>query len=177
MKFLLTALVVVVVAFIALRVLVALTSSTTAASGPRTDAVAGADSQGEASRSSGTAAQTENEGLGPCKNTPNCVSSTDTRDNFYVAPIPLSNANPLTLADIRSYLIKQPRVTIVTASDTYLHATVKTTLMGYVDDVEFYQTANEIQLRSASRIGHSDLGANRKRLDVFRAELVAPGQS
>ncbi|MGH9640530.1 MAG: DUF1499 domain-containing protein, partial [Bryobacteraceae bacterium] len=42
-------------------------------------------------------------------------------------------------------------------------------LMGYVDDVEFYCDGKAIQLRSSSRLGYSDLGANRKRVDSLRA--------
>jgi len=41
--------------------------------------------------------------------------------------------------------------------------------MGFVDDVEFFfpDTA-VIHMRSASRVGYSDFGANRKRLEKIR---------
>ena len=46
-------------------------------------------------------------------------------------------------------------------------------LMRYVDDVEFlYDSAsNQTHVRSASRLGYSDLGANRKRIEAIRAQL------
>ncbi len=47
----------------------------------------------------------------------------------------------------------------------------KSQLMGYVDDVEFYFDGKAIQVRSASRLGKSDLGVNRKRIEDIRAKL------
>ncbi|HEY9596037.1 MAG TPA: DUF1499 domain-containing protein, partial [Cyanophyceae cyanobacterium] len=46
--------------------------------------------------------------------------------------------------------------------------------MGFVDDVEFFldDNANVIQVRSASRLGESDLGVNRKRIETIRAEFL-----
>ncbi|MFK7778444.1 MAG: DUF1499 domain-containing protein, partial [Gimesia sp.] len=40
----------------------------------------------------------------------------------------------------------------------------------FVDDVEFLIDSgqNMIQVRSASRVGHSDFGANRKRIESIR---------
>lgn len=45
--------------------------------------------------------------------------------------------------------------------------------MGFVDDVEFYLDEKDslIQVRSASRLGESDLGANRKRIEAIRARF------
>ena len=45
--------------------------------------------------------------------------------------------------------------------------------MGFVDDVEFFldENANVIHVRSASRLGNSDLGTNRKRVEAIRAKL------
>ena len=47
--------------------------------------------------------------------------------------------------------------------------------MGFIDDVEFYFDSNAevIQVRSAARLGKSDLGVNRKRIDAIRAQLAA----
>ena len=51
----------------------------------------------------------------------------------------------------------------------YLYAEFATPLMGFVDDVEFYCDGKVIQVRSASRLGYSDLGVNRKRIEEIRA--------
>lgn len=57
----------------------------------------------------------------------------------------------------------------------YLYAQYTTPLMKYVDDVEFWfdPVKGAVQVRSASRIGQSDLGANRKRIEAVRAALAA----
>jgi uncharacterized protein (DUF1499 family) len=45
--------------------------------------------------------------------------------------------------------------------------------MGFVDDLEFYFPREEsvIHLRSAARLGESDLGVNRRRLEQIRLAL------
>ena len=46
--------------------------------------------------------------------------------------------------------------------------------MGYVDDVEFYLNADKgiIEVRSASRLGQSDLGVNRDRIETIRSKFA-----
>ena len=53
---------------------------------------------------------------------------------------------------------------------TYLHAEFTSRFMHYVDDVEFLydQAAGLVHVRSASRVGYSDLGVNRKRIESIR---------
>jgi uncharacterized protein (DUF1499 family) len=55
----------------------------------------------------------------------------------------------------------------VLSTGDYLAATFRTPLLGFIDDLEarLDREAGVIQLRSASRVGHSDLGANRKRIE------------
>jgi uncharacterized protein (DUF1499 family) len=67
---------------------------------------------------------------------------------------------------------KQPE--LVTEQDGYLHARYETPLMRYIDDVELRLDANHqvIHIRSASRVGQSDLGANRKRVARIRAAFA-----
>jgi len=67
------------------------------------------------------------------------------------------------------------RVAIVVEKPGYLHAEFTSRLMGYVDDVEFLldEKAALIQVRSASRLGSSDFGVNRKRVEAIRAALSA----
>ena len=63
---------------------------------------------------------------------------------------------------------------LITSAPDYLYAQYTTPLMKFVDDVEFWfdPNANVIQVRSASRLGESDLGANRKRIEAVRAALA-----
>jgi uncharacterized protein (DUF1499 family) len=64
------------------------------------------------------------------------------------------------------------RTTLVRETPDYLHVEFRT-LLGFVDDVEFYldESQNVIHLRSASRIGYWDLGVNRKRMESIRMGL------
>jgi uncharacterized protein (DUF1499 family) len=62
-------------------------------------------------------------------------------------------------------------------SDDYLHAVYTSFLMRYRDDVEFLllREENEIAVRSASRVGHGDMGVNRKRIEALREVLAGRG--
>ena len=62
------------------------------------------------------------------------------------------------------------RTKIVTMTDDYLHVEFRSLVFRFVDDVEFYfdDRGKTIHLRSASRVGHSDLGVNRKRVERIR---------
>lgn len=61
---------------------------------------------------------------------------------------------------------------IVVMTDNYLHATITSPLFGFVDDLEFTFSPDnsEIFYRSSSRVGHSDLGQNKKRIN----QLTSP---
>lgn len=62
---------------------------------------------------------------------------------------------------------------IVERTPTYLHATATSRLFGFVDDLELYADAadQQIQARSVSRLGDSDLGVNARRLEMLQAAL------
>jgi uncharacterized protein (DUF1499 family) len=107
--------------------------------------------------------------LAPCPDSPNCVCSCEIRDSHAVAPV------TGTLNDVRRALSGMPRVNIVSDADGYLHAEFTTRLMRYVDDVEFLEdsAAGVVHIRSASRVGHSDLGLNRKRVEAIRDAVNA----
>jgi uncharacterized protein (DUF1499 family) len=105
--------------------------------------------------------------LTACPDSPNCVSSFETDEEHGIPPL---TGN---LEQIGSILQGLDQANIVSASDNYLYAEFTSSLMGYVDDVEFmYNEATGVtHVRSASRLGHSDLGANRKRIEAIRAAL------
>ena len=67
-----------------------------------------------------------------------------------------------------------PRSRIVTVHSGYVHAEFRSLLLGFVDDVEFFIDESEklIHFRSASRVGQSDLGVNRQRMESFRKNFV-----
>ena len=98
--------------------------------------------------------------LGPCPDTPNCAVDT--------IPI-MATANDV-IETLASVVFSQPGTSIVSQQQRYLHATFTSKIMGYVDDVEFLVSDDEntVQVRSASRLGKSDLGANAKRIEHLR---------
>lgn len=67
-----------------------------------------------------------------------------------------------------------PRARIVHRLDDYLHVEFRTLLLRFVDDVEFAldRQTREIHFRSASRIGYSDMGTNRRRMERLSQELA-----
>ncbi|WP_193196150.1 DUF1499 domain-containing protein [Nostoc sp. MG11] len=110
--------------------------------------------------------------LAPCPNSPNCVSSQSSDATHQIAPLITSNPESA-IATLKGIIKSLPRTKIITESKDYLYAEFKSALMGFVDDVEFYldRKANVIQVRSASRLGQSDLGVNRQRIETIRAQL------
>lgn len=117
--------------------------------------------------------------LAPCPAAPNCVSSQAEDAAHRVAPLPLAGTPDDALKRLKQVLTALPRTAIVTASDGYLHAECKSRLIGFVDDVELLvdEQARVIHIRSASRVGYSDLGVNRQRVEQIRAALAETGKS
>lgn len=111
--------------------------------------------------------------LSPCPATPNCVVSQGADSAHTIAPIPYTKSRE----DARDLLIKVlgvvPRTEIVTQQEDYIRVQSTSRLMGFVDDTEFYFPKNEavIHIRAAARLGESDLGVNRRRLEQIRFAL------
>ena len=117
--------------------------------------------------------------LAPCPSSPNCVSSdTDPSDTGHAIP-PFSLATDAASAwqAAREAVAAMPRTKIQTESEGYLHAECTSRLMGYVDDLELHLRAADgvIAVRSASRVGHGDMGVNRARVEALRETLAAAG--
>jgi uncharacterized protein (DUF1499 family) len=109
-----------------------------------------------------------------CPDSPNCVSSQETDAEHKIAPLTYTGDPVKAMTDLKAVIASMPRTKIVTAEGNYLYAEFTSALMGYVDDVEFYLNADKgtIEVRSASRLGQSDLGANRDRVESIRAQFV-----
>jgi uncharacterized protein (DUF1499 family) len=115
--------------------------------------------------------------LSACPASPNCVSSQATDADHRVAPLSFHGEPGAAMATLARVVSAQPGATIVTQRDDYLYATFQTRVMGFVDDVEFVvaPARREIELRSASRLGYSDLGVNRKRVEALRTAFAEVG--
>ena len=92
-----------------------------------------------------------------------------------ITPLAVRGDGPTTIAQIKSIVEGMDGCALISNAPDYLYAQYTTPLMKYIDDVEFWFDPNNnvIQVRSASRLGKSDLGMNRKRIEVVRAALAA----
>ncbi|MEH2087492.1 DUF1499 domain-containing protein [Nostoc sp.] len=111
--------------------------------------------------------------LASCPNSPNCVSSHSPDASHQIAPLTFTSTPEEAITNLKQIIESLPRTKIITESKDYLYAEFKSALLGFVDDVEFYldRSANVIHVRSASRLGQSDLGVNRKRIETIRANF------
>jgi len=113
--------------------------------------------------------------LSPCPDSPNCVSSRSSDEKHFIPPLRYTGS----LAEARERLIRtinsMKRTNITRAEDRYLHAEFTSAVFRFVDDVEFLFDDSEkvIHVRSASRIGYSDFGVNRKRVETIRTRYQA----
>jgi uncharacterized protein (DUF1499 family) len=111
--------------------------------------------------------------LRPCPTSPNCVCSEVPVEGAFVEPLSYTTTVEDAWRNIKQAIVDTGGV-VVTEQDGYLHARYETPLMRYIDDVELRLDANHqvIHIRSASRVGQSDLGANRKRVARIRAAFA-----
>ena len=105
-----------------------------------------------------------------CPDSPNCVSTEAVDESHHVPGIAFSGS----VADAHNRLVRimsqMPRTTLVTENENYLHFECRSRLFRFVDDLEFLidPDTRVIQVRSASRVGYSDLGVNRARVNQVR---------
>jgi uncharacterized protein (DUF1499 family) len=116
-------------------------------------------------------------GLSPCPASPNCVSS-DARDKPHMIPAFQLDVSPTEGWQVaRKTVLQLPRTRIVNEASDYLHAECQSAILGFVDDLELHLRPAEkiIAVRSASRLGHSDFGVNRSRVENLRGMLISHG--
>lgn len=108
--------------------------------------------------------------LQPCPKTPNCVSTQATDVKHRHEPLKYSTSIEQAKEKIRSILNSLKRTIIVTDTENYIHAEVRTATFKFVDDVEFLFDDSEklLHYRSAARSGISDMGVNKKRMKNIR---------
>lgn len=107
--------------------------------------------------------------LRPCSSRPNCVCSEFKDCPSYVKPLPILGS-PKNDWERAKRIIREMGGKVELEGDSYLWVTFCTRIFRFIDDLELrIDEENEvIHIRSSSRVGYSDLGANRKRIEVFR---------
>ncbi|NJL88114.1 MAG: DUF1499 domain-containing protein [Leptolyngbyaceae cyanobacterium SM1_1_3] len=117
--------------------------------------------------------------LAPCPPSPNCVVSQSADADHVIEPIAYQGDRATVRKTLLEVLSVVPRTTVVAETEDYIWFESQSRLMGFVDDGEFYLPADEnvIHMRSAARLGESDLGVNRRRLEQIRLALQDLGVS
>lgn len=134
----------------------------------------------------------ESDRLPDCPESPNCVSSQAPADSpQFIEPIRISPSPALALHEARRQvhgaalkaLTRLGDVRLLTVEPTYIHAEVRTPVVAFRDDVQLLIEVTRgqpngdpegdmtVHMRSASRLGYSDLGVNRRRLERLRTAI------
>ena len=108
--------------------------------------------------------------LAPCPDSPNCVSSDASDELHAIEPLPLAESEQQTVEMLTLTVSQLPGSRSVLTRDNYLHFEFRSPWLGFVDDVEFLidPESDLVHVRSASRVGRSDLGINRQRIEAIR---------
>lgn len=111
--------------------------------------------------------------LSPCPSSPNCVSSLSTDPKHSIEALRHSGSRDEARRRILAVLDSQERARVTQTDDNYIHAEFRSLIFKFVDDVEFYFPEEDdiIHVRSASRVGYADFGANRKRVEQIRRDF------
>ncbi len=120
-----------------------------------------------------------NRGLSPCPDKPNCVSSQSSDKSHAITPLTYTGSPDAALKRLVTLVAAQPRTKLITEEDDYLHFEFRSKWFRFVDDVEFWLPKEQpgiIHIRSASRLGYSDLGVNRKRMEQIREVFSTDGK-
>lgn len=119
--------------------------------------------------------------LSPPSATPNSVSSQATlypehpqKDYASIAPFTYQGDGDAAMEKLAGLLQKTERTSVITRGPEYIYAQSRTTMLNFTDDLEFWldRPNQVIQIRSASRLGHRDLGTNRARMESIRTRFL-----
>ena len=108
-----------------------------------------------------------------CPASPNCVSSQADDQSHRIAPLNFSGDPDKAFARLKLVLSRRNDTKIIEEKPGYVRVELRTIL--FVDDGEFLldPVRSVIHLRSASRLGYSDLGKNRNRMEAIRTQFAA----
>ena len=118
------------------------------------------------SSQSGSAPGISDGKLAACPSSPNCVSSeagTESDKSVEVLPVEAWDSIAET--------VRQMGGNVTNETDAYIAAEFKSSVFGFVDDIEFRLADEGVHVRSASRVGYSDAGVNAKRVAELRSKL------
>ena len=107
-----------------------------------------------------------------CPKKPNCVSTKNSYSKSYIEPIRYTGSRVEAIKILFMTLESFDDSRLKNIKNNYIYVEFVSKLFGFVDDVEFYfNKPGVIEYRSASRIGYSDLGVNRNRMESIRSKF------
>ena len=115
----------------------------------------------------------DNGQLSGCPSSPNCVVSQGGDEEHTIEPIAYQGDRATAKETLLKVLSVVPRTEVIENTENYIHTESTSRIFKFVDDAEFYfpEDENVIQVRSASRVGESDLGVNRRRIEQIRLAM------
>lgn len=102
---------------------------------------------------------------------PNYVSSLpDEEESNRIEPLTFTHEPETAWSEAVNAIDSLENTIVTTNTGNYLHAEAQSAFFKFVDDLELQLVPEEkkIHVKSASRVGHSDLGANRTRVEKIR---------
>ncbi|REH36913.1 uncharacterized protein (DUF1499 family) [Paraperlucidibaca baekdonensis] len=114
--------------------------------------------------------------LAPLPSAPHAVGSQAPEgDKKAIAPLMVTGDKGTYMARLAAVVADMPGAQVVQQDVSYVYAEFTTSLMGFVDDVEFAMQSDDqrVDVRSSSRIGYYDFDANRDRIEAIRAAMQA----
>ena len=108
--------------------------------------------------------------LAGCPDSPNCVSTQAEDHDHWIAPLTYQGDESV-IETLERIVEQLPRTRVIRKTQDYLYVEFRSASFRFVDDVEFFVEAESgrVHLRSASRVGHSDMGVNRERIELIRS--------
>ncbi len=113
--------------------------------------------------------------LTECPSSPNCVASSTNSESHRMEPISFSGTSSEATEKLKQTIQQVfSRANLVQEKPGYLRYEFTSLIFRFVDDVEFFvdDEAKQIDFRSASRVGHSDMGVNRRRMNKIKQEFL-----
>ncbi len=114
--------------------------------------------------------------MAACPDTNNCVSTEAERAGQRMSSVPFADTPERAQARAKAALLAEPRTVMTDEQLLFLRAECRSRIFRFVDDVEIVidSAAHVFRFRSASRVGSSDMGANRKRMRRISERLQQP---
>lgn len=115
----------------------------------------------------------ENSSLKTCPESPNCVSSLTESKEHHLKAIAFSGTKTEAFTKLKDLVLGLDRTRLESETEDQLHFVFTSFLFRFKDDVwfAFDEDKQQIHFKSQSRVGYSDLGANKNRIEKIRALL------